>query len=90
MRRPALWGGRPIPTETDLDDMLVVLPVAIKLLARGKKADVQLQVSSLQRRYMKLKARLSKRDSFGLFQGDRSDRKPLRGPPRVQYRITGS
>ena len=29
VRRPALWGGRPIPTETDLDDMLVYCALGV-------------------------------------------------------------
>lgn len=72
----------------DLDDQLVVLPAAIKLLARTGKKDVQIEMGRLQRRYDRVKARLSKREVFGMFQGTGADRKPLRGPPRVAYRTT--
>ena len=34
VRRPALWGGRPIPTETDLDDMLVYCALGVILGGR--------------------------------------------------------
>lgn len=72
----------------DLDDQLIVLPAAIKILASSGQKDAQIEMSRLQRRYDRMKARLSKREPFGLFQGTGADRKPLRGPPRVAYRTT--
>lgn len=71
----------------DLDDHLIVLPVAIKHLEAYGKADSKLLISQLQRRLQKLRGELSKTGPIKLFGGTGEDRKHLRGPPRVQIRI---
>ena len=48
----------------DLDDQLIVLYAAGEVLARQKQADAQNKLAQAQAHYARLKARLSKTDSF--------------------------
>jgi len=57
----------------DLDDQLVVLYAAGEILSRQKQADAQNKLAQAQAHYSRLKARLSKTDSFVIGGGQPSD-----------------
>lgn len=57
----------------DLDDQLLVLYAAGEILARQKQADAQNKLAQAQAHYSRLKARLSKTESFVIGGGESND-----------------
>lgn len=72
----------------DLDDQLIVLYAAANILTRQRQADAGGKLQEANAHYMRLKARLSKSDTF-VMGAETSDEYQPKGPPRVAV-ITSS
>lgn len=71
----------------DLDDRLIVLHAAAERLAADGAKDAGVKQEAAQRLYTKLRGDLTPRRRVRLF-GAAPEGKALRGPPRVDYRVS--
>ena len=77
-------GGLINETDTaDLDDQLIILYAAAEMLARQKQADSQNKLAQAQAHYARLKARLSKTETFVIGGGEPEGLYRPKSPPLI-------
>ena len=69
--------------KADLDDQLIVLYASAEMLARQKQADAQNKLAQAQAHYARLKARLSKTETFVLGGGEPEGLYRPKSPPLI-------
>ena len=67
----------------DLDDQLIVLYTAAEVLTRQKQSDAQNKLAQAQAHYQRLKARMSKTDTFVIGGGEPEGLYRPKGPPLI-------
>lgn len=67
----------------DLDDQLIVLYAAAEVLTRQKQSDAQNKLAQAQAHYQRLKARMSKTDTFVIGGGEPEGLYRPKGPPLI-------
>ena len=77
-------GGLISETDTaDLDDQLIILYASAEMLARQKQADSQNKLAQAQAHYARLKARLSKTETFVIGGGEPEGMYRPKSPPLI-------
>ena len=77
-------GGLISETDTaDLDDQLIILYASAEMLARQKQADSQNKLAQAQSHYARLKARLSKTETFVIGGGEPEGMYRPKSPPLI-------
>jgi len=67
----------------DLDDQLIILYSAAEILSRQKQADAQNKLAAAQAHYARLKARMSKTETFVIGGGEPEGIYQPKGPPLI-------
>ena len=67
----------------DLDDQLIVLYAASEILARQKQGDAQNKIAQATAHYARLKARMSKTETFVIGGGEPDGMYRPKGPPLI-------